>query len=129
MLTRRLPFILPLLMLPALIGCGHGAQPLPPVSPAALAAVAEDPGASREALARAIDDLFADKEAGETRALLILSGGRVVAERYGEGFNRETRLLGWSMAKTVTGVMIGQLVADGRLRLNEAAPVPAWQRP
>jgi CubicO group peptidase (beta-lactamase class C family) len=32
------------------------------------------------------------------------------------------------MSKTVTAVMIGQLVADGRLRLNETAPVPAWQR-
>jgi hypothetical protein len=32
------------------------------------------------------------------------------------------------MSKTVTAVMIGQLVADGRLRLNETAPVTAWQR-
>jgi CubicO group peptidase (beta-lactamase class C family) len=33
------------------------------------------------------------------------------------------------MAKTVTGVLIGLLVSDGRLRLDESAPVPAWQRP
>jgi CubicO group peptidase (beta-lactamase class C family) len=57
-----------------------------------------------------------------------MSGGRIVAERYGPGYDRNTRLIGWSMAKTITGVMIGQLVADGRLRLNETAPVPAWQR-
>jgi CubicO group peptidase (beta-lactamase class C family) len=126
--TRRLPLILPLLALPTLIGCDSGDKAPPPLPPAALAAVAADPGVSRERLARAIDDLFADEEAGETRALLVLSAGRVVAERYGQGYGPETRLIGWSIAKTVTGVMIGQLVADGRLRLNETAPVPAWQR-
>jgi CubicO group peptidase (beta-lactamase class C family) len=126
--TRRLSLILPLLLLPSLIGCGHGDKVLPPVSPAALAAVVERPGVPRESLARAVDNLFADEDAGETRALLVMANGRVVAERYGEGYDRNTRLIGWSMAKTITGVMIGQLVADGRLRLNETAPVPAWQR-
>lgn len=125
--TRRLSLILPLLALPALMGCGSGDRQKP-LDPAALAAVAKNPGVPREQLARAIDELFADKDAGETRALLVLSGGRIVAERYGEGYDRDTRLLGWSMAKTITGVMIGQLVADGRLRLNETAPVPSWQR-
>src|SRR5690606_1235359 len=32
------------------------------------------------------------------------------------------------MSKTVTGVLIGMLVADGRLRLDEPAPVEHWQR-
>jgi CubicO group peptidase (beta-lactamase class C family) len=32
------------------------------------------------------------------------------------------------MAKTITGMMIGMLVADGRLRLDESAPVELWQR-
>lgn len=128
MSTRRPPLILPLLALPALIGCGGGDKGPPPLTPAALAAVDARPGVPREALARAIDDLFADSEAGETRALLVLSGGRVIAERYGPGYGPKTPLIGWSMSKTVTGVMIGQLVADGRLRLNETAPVPAWQR-
>lgn len=126
--TRRLPLILPLLMLPALFGCGSGDKPPPPLSPAALSAVAADPGVPREKLARAIDDLFADADAGETRALLVLARGRIIAERYGPGYDRKTPLIGWSMSKTITGVMIGQLVADGRLRLNETAPVPAWQR-
>ncbi|MBV1690048.1 beta-lactamase family protein [Novosphingobium sp. G106] len=126
--TRRLPLILPLLALPALAGCGGGDKGPPPLAPAALSAVTTEPGVPREQLARAIDDLFADGQAGETRALLVMSGGRIVAERYGEGYGPSSRLIGWSMSKTITGVMIGQLVADGRLRLNETAPVPAWQR-
>ena len=59
----------------------------------------------------------------------MLQGGRIVAERYGPGYDKETRFAGWSMTKTITGVLIGLLVSDGRLRLDDSAPVPAWQRP
>lgn len=128
MSMRRAPLILPLLALPALIGCGSNDGPPPPLAPAALAVVDPQPGAPRARLARAIDDLFADSEAGETNALLVLRGGRIVAERYGEGIGKDTRLTGWSMTASVTGAMIGLLVSDGRLRLDESAPVPAWQR-
>jgi CubicO group peptidase (beta-lactamase class C family) len=128
--VRRISLILPLALLPVLIGCGsEKSDAPPPLSPAALAAVDAKPGVARERLAREIDSLFADPAAGETRALLVLYDGRVVAERYGLGFGKATPLLGWSMSKSITGVMIGMLVADGRLRLDETAPVPAWQRP
>ncbi len=128
--TRRASLILQLLALPALIGCGGSEAPPRPVpSEHALAAVAENPGLPRETLARAVDALFMDETVGETRAVVVLKDGRIVAERYGEGFGRDTLQLGRSMAGGITGVMIGQLVADGRLRLDETAPVPAWQRP
>ncbi|MEZ5683278.1 MAG: serine hydrolase [Novosphingobium sp.] len=59
----------------------------------------------------------------------MLRDGRIVAERYAPGYHENTSFVSWSMAKTVTGVMIGMLVADGRLRLDESVPIPAWQRP
>lgn len=126
--TRRLPLILALAALPALAACSGNSAAEEPLSEAALEAVAARPGVPREKLARAVDALFADDAAGETRAVVIVHGGRVVAERYGPGFARDTRLIGWSMSKTVTGVLIGLLVADGRLRLDESLPIPAWQR-
>lgn len=132
MRVRRPSLILPLLALPALIGCSaepEAAPPPPPPSAAALKAVAEQPGANRTALARGVDALFTDPATAETRAVLVLHDGRIVAERYGPGYHENTRFVSWSMAKTVTAVMIGQLVADGRLRLDESVPVPAWQRP
>ena len=131
MTARRLSLIAPLLMLPALIGCGSSgkAPPPPPLSAAAMAAVVDKPGANREALARAVDDLFARDDMAETRAVLVLKDGRIVAQRYGPGYHENTRFISWSMAKTVTAVMIGMLVADGRLRLDEGVPIPAWQRP
>jgi CubicO group peptidase (beta-lactamase class C family) len=130
MVSRPSSLILAALALPALLaGCGSGGpEPLPPVSAEALAAVAKEPGVDREMLARAVDALFTAPDIGETRAVLVLRGGQVVAERYAPGYHENTRFISWSMAKTVTATMIGLLVSDGRLRLDESVPVPAWQR-
>ena len=127
--TRRLPLILPALLLPALIGCARPADGPPPLAPEAVKAVVKQPGVPREALARAVDALFSQPEMAETRAVVVLKDGRIVAERYAPGYHENTRFVSWSMAKTITGVMIGQLVSDGRLRLDESVPIPAWQRP
>ena len=130
MVSRLTSLILPLALLPALASCGKGEPaPPPPLSHEAEAAVVKEPGVPRIALARAVDALFTDKDAGDTRAVLVLSEGRIVAERYGPGYTKDTRMIGWSMSKSVTAVMIGMLVSDGRLALDTSAPVPTWQRP
>mgnify|MGYP000234522769 CR=1 FL=1 len=128
MLSRRPSLILTLALLPALFGC-QPSKTAQPLSKTALAAVVAKPDAPRELLARAIDALFTDPAMGETRAVLIMHDGRIVAERYADGYSRDSKLIGWSMSKSITGVMIGLLVADGRLALDKSAPVPAWQRP
>ncbi|MXO97382.1 serine hydrolase [Altererythrobacter xixiisoli] len=124
-----LPSLLPILM-PVLLlaGCGGDSGALPPLPEGALEAVVEEPGVDRERLARAVDALFSRDDIGETRAIIVMHGGEVVAQRYGEGYGPTTPFLGWSMSKTVTGVLAGILVADGRLRLDESPPVPHWQR-
>jgi CubicO group peptidase (beta-lactamase class C family) len=94
----------------------------------ALEAVAEQPGVPRARLAAAVDTLFSRPGIGETRAVVVMHRGQIAAERYGKGYGADTRFIGWSMSKTVTGVLIGMLVADGRLRLDDAPPVPRWQR-
>jgi len=133
--VRRLPHILallslPVLALPGLSGCGQSApEGPPPPSAEAQAAIKDDGGAPRAALGRAIDTLFDVDAAGRTDALVVMKRGTVIAERYGDDIKAETRLPGWSVGQCVTALMIGQLVSDGRLRLNESAPVPEWQRP
>jgi CubicO group peptidase (beta-lactamase class C family) len=132
--VRRPPLILALSVLPALAltalaGCGQDAQQgPPPPSAESQAAVKDDGGASRAALGRAIDGLFAE-DVGRTQALVIMKRGSIIAERYGEGIKPETRLEGWGMGECITALMVGQLISDGRLRLNESAPIPDWQRP
>ena len=114
----------------ALTGCGSsGKDAPPPLSEEALAAVTSNAGAPKQALAREIDDLFRMDDLGETRAVVVMNQGQIAAERYAPGYGPDTRFVSWSMAKTVTAVMIGMLVADGRLRLDEGVPEPRWQRP
>src|SRR3569833_4498948 len=114
--------LLGLLPAPLLLGgCHHrapAAQASDSPSPNALAAVSADAGAPRDELARRIDALFTGPEMGETRALIVMHAGRIVAERYGAPYTRRTRLIGWSMSKTLTGELIGMLVADGKLKLD-----------
>ena len=124
------PFgLLPVLSL-AIASCGDAGTATrdPPLSPEALEAVADDAGAPREELARKVDALFTRQGIGETRAVIVMHGGHVVAERYAPGYGEETRFVGWSMTKTITGVLIGMLVAEGKLRLDETPPIPIWQR-
>lgn len=121
-----------LLLAPALLalaGCGAAPAPETPLSEEALAAVTDDAGAPKDQLARELDDVFTAENVGETRAVVIMANGKLAAERYGPGYSKDTRFVSWSMAKTVTGVLIGMLVSDGLLALDGPAPVPQWQRP
>ncbi|MEA3534447.1 serine hydrolase [Rhizobium sp. CC-YZS058] len=72
-----------------------------------------------------IDD---DAMAGEgMRALVVVKDGRIIAERYGEGFYTSTPLLGWSMTKTVTAALIGIRIGDGQMALDKADLLPQWR--
>ena len=64
-----------------------------------------------------------------TRAVVIVQNDRIIAERYAEGFDRDTPLIGWSMTKSVTNALVGILVRTGRLSLDEPVPLPEWQKP
>jgi CubicO group peptidase (beta-lactamase class C family) len=55
------------------------------------------------------------------RALVVVYRGRIVAERYAQGFSAKTPLLGWSMTKSVLAGLVGTLVKEGQLRLDQSA--------
>ena len=61
-----------------------------------------------------------------TKAVVVVHNGELVAERYADGIRSDTPLLGWSMTKSVTNMLVGLLVQDGKLEISEPAPVPAW---
>ena len=65
-------------------------------------------------------------EVGRTDALLVQRGGQVVLERYGDGVDAGTTLRSWSMAKSMLHAVVGMLVDEGRLVLDDPAPVAAW---
>src|SRR5262245_31954638 len=63
----------------------------------------------RAALDLAVTEAFAGRHPlmGETRAVLVVQSGRIVFERYADGFTRDTRLNSWSMGKSVTHALVG----------------------
>jgi CubicO group peptidase (beta-lactamase class C family) len=75
----------------------------------------------------ALDRLIADDAltGAATRAVLVVHRGRLVAERYGRGFDARTPQLGWSMTKSVIAGLIGVLVQEGRIALDRRALWPA----
>ena len=48
---------------------------------------------------------------GGARGLVVLHRGQLAGERYAPGFDRNTPLLGWSMTKTLTGMLVGAVVS------------------
>lgn len=112
-----------------LASCSEDPQPAPEISAPAFEQIADNAAPGKARLAEAIAPFFEDPALAETRALLVMHGGRIVAERYAPGYGPNSRLISWSMAKSVTGTLIGMMVADGLLVLDDPAPVPEWSSP
>lgn len=61
-----------------------------------------------------------------TRAVLVVHQDQIIAERYAPGFGPDTQQVSWSMGKSITAALIGLLVGDGELELDQPVPVPEW---
>jgi CubicO group peptidase (beta-lactamase class C family) len=75
-----------------------------------------------------LDTLFTADQ-GDTRAALMIRDGQVVGKHFAAGYDDKTRFISWSMAKSVTAILIGELVADGKLALDGPVPFAEWQKP
>src|SRR5215470_19204825 len=83
-------------------------------------------------LAAALDRAFAEPDKStprNTRAIVVMKDGRVIAERYADGVGIDTPLLGFSATKSVMSALAGILVRKGVLKLYEPVPIAAWQNP
>lgn len=106
--------------------------PFPPQPPGVAWPTGAWPtGEPSPAIAAAVDRLtsrcLAEPETyGLHLALVVVQGGRLVAETYGPTAAPDTALVSWSMAKSVVHAAVGLCVGDGLLRLDDPAPVPEW---
>ncbi|MDZ7823688.1 MAG: serine hydrolase [Ahrensia sp.] len=60
------------------------------------------------------------------RAIVVVKDGKIIGERYGAGFDETTRLMGWSMAKTVTAALVGVASRKGLLNIDDRAQFEGW---
>ena len=71
-----------------------------------------------DAMSREVADVM-----GESRQIVVIHKGRLVAEAYREGFAPETKLVSWSMAKSITQALVGRAVHEGLIE-DIDAPMP-----
>jgi CubicO group peptidase (beta-lactamase class C family) len=61
-----------------------------------------------------------------TRSLLVIYKDKIIAEKYDTGFDKNSKLLGWSMTKSITATMFGILEKKGKFNIDDPAPIPEW---
>ncbi len=76
-------------------------------------------------LKKAVDNAFDENETftKRTRSVLILHKDHLIIEKYADGFNKDSKILGWSMTKSLTATYFGILQHQGKINLNNPAPI------
>ena len=71
--------------------------------------------------------LAADQREGlQTRALVMVLGGEIVAEACAAGITADTPLMGWSQGKSLTALIVGWLEQQGLISVLERNLFPQW---
>ncbi|MCF8110752.1 MAG: beta-lactamase family protein [Desulfobacteraceae bacterium] len=81
-------------------------------------------------LQKAMDNAFAETDPEfrkNTRAVVAVYDGDLIAERYAPGISPQTPLLGWSMSKSVTNALVGILVRQGKLDPGDSGLTEKWR--
>jgi CubicO group peptidase (beta-lactamase class C family) len=85
-------------------------------------------GVDQEELTTALDWAMT-QDSQNTRALVVTYRGKIIGERYAPGFTKDTPQISWSMGKSITAALIGVLVQQGHLHIDDPAPVAEWRDP
>ncbi|SHL64562.1 serine hydrolase domain-containing protein [Flavobacterium chilense] len=80
-------------------------------------------------LKKAVENSF-DKNDGKekrTRAVVVLYKDKLIAEKYDTGFNKDSKILGWSMTKSITSSAFGVLAKQRKIDIYKPAPIAEWK--
>ena len=84
----------------------------------------------RDMLKRVIDETFTEPDPHylrRTRAVVVVYKGKIIAEQYAAPIDETPPLIGWSMTKSITNALIGILIGQGKLGLNQTFTLNEWQ--
>ncbi|WP_456868124.1 serine hydrolase domain-containing protein [Galbibacter sp. BG1] len=85
------------------------------------------PNVDYEQINQIVNASFNNNEIQKTRSVLVIYKDQIIAEKYADSLNKDSKLLGWSMTKSVMATLYGILQYEGKLNINEPAKVEAWQ--
>ena len=85
-----------------------------------------DVPAVEAAIAQAFDEKDPER-AKNTRAVVVVWNGALIAERYAADFGPDQRLPGWSMTKSVLNTLYGRAEHLGLLKRDDRPVIEAWQ--
>ena len=72
-----------------------------------------------------LDSLFGNEN--KTRAAVVVYKNQIIAERYADGFTKNSKILGWSMTKSIVSTLFGVLQHQNKINVFDKAPIDAWQ--
>jgi len=80
-------------------------------------------------LQAAIDNAFDQKgnKMKRTRSVLVVYKDKIIAEKYDTGFTKNSKILGWSMTKSITATMFGILQKQRNFDIFKPAPIVEWK--
>jgi CubicO group peptidase (beta-lactamase class C family) len=62
-----------------------------------------------------------------TRSVIVIYKDKIIAEKYADGFHKNSRILGWSMTKSITATYFGILQKQGKIDIMKPAPIAEWK--
>ena len=62
-----------------------------------------------------------------TRSVLVIYKDKIIAEKYADGFDKNSKILGWSMTKSLTATYFGILQKQGKIDIMKPAPIKEWR--
>lgn len=72
-----------------------------------------------------VNSIFTDTT--KTRAVVVVYKNKIIAEKYDTGFDKNSRILGWSMTKSIVSTLFGILQCKGKMDIYAKAPITQWQ--
>ncbi|MGJ8745424.1 serine hydrolase domain-containing protein [Polaribacter sp.] len=76
-------------------------------------------------LKKSVDFLF--DSIHKTRAVLVVYKDQIISEKYADGFDKNSKILGWSMTKSILSTVYGIMQHQGKLNVDDKAPIASWK--
>ena len=72
-----------------------------------------------------IDTIFND--VNKTRSVLVIYKDQIIAEKYSDGFDKNSKQLGWSMTKSIASTIVGILQCKGKMHVTADNLFDEWK--